>query len=64
MEIDKEQVDAAITAAAANAALEGIGVEADERELIRRHQLGEITHEEFLASARALAEAKSGQGDV
>lgn len=65
MEIDKQdQAGAAIAAAAANAALEGICVEADEQELIRRHQLGELTHEEFLAAARKLAERKANPGDV
>lgn len=60
MEIDEEcESDAALAAAVANAALEGIRVEPDEQELIRRHQRGELTREEFLAAARALAEAKA-----
>lgn len=65
MEIDNDDPgEAAITAAVANAALEGIHVEADEQELIRRHQRGKLTREEFLAAARALAEAKTDSGHV
>jgi hypothetical protein len=56
--------EAAIAAAVANAALEGIRVEPDELELIRRHQRGELTREEFLAAAQALAEAKADPGHV
>lgn len=60
MEIDDERkVDAAIAAATANAALEGIHVEADEQDLIRRHQRGELTRAEFLEAARKLAESKT-----
>lgn len=58
-----DPTEAAIAAAVANAALEGIRVEADEQELIRRHQRGELTQEEFLAAARALAAANTGQGN-
>jgi hypothetical protein len=54
----------AIAAAIANAALEGIHVEPDEQELIRRHQRGELTREEFLAAARETAEAKADPDDV
>lgn len=53
-----DPTDAALAAAVANAALEGIHVEDDEQELIRRHQRGELTQDEFLAAARALAENK------
>lgn len=56
--------EAAIAGAVANAALEGIRVEPDEQDLIRRHQRGELTREEFLAAARALAEAKAKPGHV
>jgi hypothetical protein len=56
--------EAAIAAAVANAALERIRVEPDELELIRRHQRGELTREEFLAAAQALAEAKTDPGHV
>ncbi len=55
--------EAALAAAVANAALEGIRVEADEQELIRRHQRGELTQDEFLAAARALAETKTKRSD-
>lgn len=47
--------DAAVDAAVANAALEGIVVEPDEQALIRQRQRGEIAHEQFLARARTLA---------
>lgn len=50
-----EGADAAVDAAVANAALEGVVVEPDEQALIRQRQRGEITHEQFLARARALA---------
>jgi hypothetical protein len=56
--------EAAIAAAVANAALEGIRVEPDELELIRRHQRGELTRDEFLAAAQALAEAKADPDHV
>jgi hypothetical protein len=55
--------EAAIAAAVANAALEGIHVEADEQELVRRHQRGELSQDEFLAAARALAENKTWHSD-
>lgn len=48
-------VDAAVDAAVANAALEGIVIEPDEQDLIRLRQRGQITHEEFLARARTMA---------
>jgi hypothetical protein len=53
-------LDDALAAAVANAALEGIEVEADEQALIRLHQSGGIDHAEFLRRARALAERKTG----
>ena len=52
---DDERTDPAVDAAVANAALEGIVVEADEQALIRQRQRGEITHEQFLSRARTLA---------
>ncbi len=58
-----DPTEAALAAAVANAALEGIHVEADEQELIRRHQRGELSQDEFLAAARALAENKTGHSD-
>ena len=58
-----DPTDAALAAAVANAALEGIHVEADEQELIRRHQRGELTQDEFLAAAQALAENKTRRSD-
>jgi hypothetical protein len=53
-------LDDALAAAVANAALEGIEVEADKQALIRLHQSGGIDHAEFLRRARALAERKTG----
>lgn len=58
-----DPTDAALAAAVANAALEGIHVEDDEQELIRRHQSDELTQDEFLAAARALAENKTRHSD-
>lgn len=55
-------LDDALAAAVANAALEGIDVEADEQALIRLHQSGGIDHPEFLRRAQALAERKAGGG--
>jgi hypothetical protein len=57
-------LDDVLAAAVANAALEGIRVELDEQDLIRKHQRGELTREEFLAAAQALAEAKADPGHV
>lgn len=45
--------------AAANAALEGIALEDDERALVERRRRRELTQEEFLAEAVALARRKS-----
>jgi len=56
--------EAAIGAAVANAGLEGICVEPDEHDLIRRHQRSQLTREEFLAAARALAQAKANPDHV
>ena len=56
-------LDEALAAAVANAALEGITVEADEQALIRLHQSGGIDRDEFLRRARALAQRKAGAGD-
>lgn len=53
-------VDAAIDAAIANAAMEDIHLNPDEQELIRLHQRGEIDRMEFLRRAHALAERKAG----
>jgi hypothetical protein len=58
-----DPTDAALAAAVANAALEGIHVEDDEQELIGRHQRGELSQDEFLAAARALAESKTRHSD-
>jgi len=58
-----DPTDAALAAAVANAALEGIHVEADEQELIRRHQRGELSQDEFLTAVWALAENKTGHSD-
>ncbi len=57
-----DPTDAALAAAVANAALEGIRVEVDEQDLIRRHQRGELSQDEFLAAARTLAEDKAEHG--
>lgn len=57
-----DSTDAALAAAVANAGLEGIRVEVDEQDLIRRHQRGELSQDEFLAAARTLAEDKAGHG--
>lgn len=54
--------EAALAAAVANAAMEGIRVEVDEQDLIRRHQRGELSQDGFLAAARKLAEDKAGHG--
>lgn len=56
------ELDGALAAAVANAALEGIDVEADEQALIRLHQAGGIDHPEFLRRAQALAERKATGG--
>ena len=61
---DTSEAAIAAAVAVANAALEGIRVEPDEQDLIRQHQHGELTRGEFLAAARALAEAKAGPGHV
>jgi hypothetical protein len=45
--------------AAANAALEGITLAEDERALVERRRRRELTQEEFLAEALALAVRKS-----
>lgn len=45
--------------AVANAALEGIALSEDERELIHRRCRGEIDHEEFLRLARQIAITKA-----
>jgi hypothetical protein len=45
--------------AAANAALEGIELAADERQLVERRRRGELTREEFLQAARELAVRKA-----
>lgn len=60
---DRAELDDALAAAVANAALEGITVEADEQALIRLHQSGGIDRAEFLRRARALALRKAGEGD-
>lgn len=57
-------LDDALAAAVANAALEGITVEADEQALIRLHQSGGVDHAEFLRRAQALAERKAGGSDA
>jgi hypothetical protein len=49
----------AVDRAVANAALEGIEIPADEQELIRQRQRGEISHEDFLRLARSIAVEKS-----
>jgi hypothetical protein len=59
----RDEVDAAVHAAVANAALEGIYVEPDEQVLILLHQRGEIDRAEFLRRAKALAERKAGPAD-
>jgi hypothetical protein len=45
--------------AAANAALEGIELAADERQLVERRRHGELTQEEFVKAARELAVRKA-----
>lgn len=57
-------LDDALAAAVANAALEGITVQADEQALIRLHQSGGIDHAEFLRRAQALAERKARGSDA
>jgi hypothetical protein len=59
---ERREVEDAIDEAVANAALEGIRVEDDEQDLIRRHQHGELSRDEFLAAARELAQRKAEQG--
>ena len=56
-------VSRAVDAAIANAALEGIEIPDDERALIEAHQRGEVSHEEFLAAARRIAQRKAGTAD-
>jgi len=56
---DRGEIDEAVAAAVANAAVENIDLEPDEQELIRRHQRGEISTEDFLAAARELAQRKA-----
>lgn len=51
--------DVAAEQAEANARLEGIELEDDERSLIARRRRGEITQAEFVEQARQLAIAKS-----
>lgn len=57
------RLDDALAAAVANAALEGVTVEADEQALIRLHQSGGIDRDEFLRRARTLAQRKAGGSD-
>ncbi len=54
-----EKMVAALDAAIANAALEGIHLDRDEQDLIRAHQQGAFDRAEFLRRAQALAEAKA-----
>lgn len=54
-----EEIDRAIGAAVANAALDGQLVEPDEQALGRRRLRGEISHPEFLRLARQLAVTKA-----
>jgi hypothetical protein len=59
---DRPGIEDATDEAVANAALEGIHIEDDEQNLIRRHQHGELSRDEFLAAARELARRKAEQG--
>ena len=54
-----EEIDRAIAAAVANAALDGQLVEPDEQALGRRRLRGEISHPELLQLARQLAVTKA-----
>jgi hypothetical protein len=45
--------------AEANARLDGITLDDDDRELIARRRRGEISHEDFLAAAKALVTRKA-----
>ena len=57
----RDGLEAALAAAVANAAVDGVKVEADEQALIRLHQTGGIDSKEFLRRARALAERKAAE---
>lgn len=54
-----QDIDRAIAAAVANAAVDGILVEPDEQALGRRRLRGEISHKEFLRQLRELALTKA-----
>ena len=58
-----DEVSRVVDAAIANAALEGIAIPDDERALIEAHQRGEVSHQDFLAAARRIAERKAGIAD-
>ena len=58
-----DDVSRAVDAAIANAALEGIEIPDDERALIEAHQRGELSHEDFLAAARHIAQRKAVTDD-
>jgi hypothetical protein len=55
----RPSLDDALADAVANAALEGIALEADEQALIRLHQSGGTDRDEFLRRARAIAQRKA-----
>lgn len=55
-----EDAQRAAEQAEANARLEGVELDDDERALIARRRRGEISQEEFLAAARDLAVRKGG----
>jgi hypothetical protein len=56
-----DELDEALAAAVANAAVDGEYVEADEQALIRLYQRGGLTREEFLRRARAMAIRKAAE---
>lgn len=61
MGTDRESdIETALAAAVANAALEGIVIEPDEQDLIRMRQSGELSQAQFLDAALQLAQRKSG----
>jgi hypothetical protein len=58
---DRDELEAAMAEAVANAAVEDSRIEADEQALIRLDQTGAIDQDEFLRRARALAERKAAE---
>jgi hypothetical protein len=56
----RDEANALVDAAIANAAMDDIYLDPDEQELIRLYQRDEIDREEFLRRARAVADRKAG----